>query len=268
MQRLARLAFTCQSCMVPKSRPMWGPCSPGWAPAFPTQLVSGKDQCSYKVDLRDAFLLTDRASKAVGNPPASEHRGGHPARTHHRGRLSAQPWAQDAAVLRSSCHGLTYSSVRPTICMSVDLPQDLPWVWPCSPLCLWMGWEELADDLVTQIPNMGSSSPAEMKGCRGQWAGVDRGDGCPRATLEYPEMRYVFFPPTLPPSPAQPGESEILGWHSVGNRTKFKVGCLATHPASVDKPSHLAGFEHHSRKDQSSGSHLEDILTVCGHWFV
>lgn len=69
-----------------------------------------------------------------------------------------------------------------------------------------MGWEELADDLVTQIPNMGSSSPAEMKGCRGQWAGVDRGDGCPRATLEYPEMRYVFFPPTLPPSPAQPGE--------------------------------------------------------------
>lgn len=134
------------------------------------------------MDLRDAFLLTDRASEAVGNPPASEHRGGHPARTHHRGRLRAQPWAQDAAVLRSSCHGLTYSSVHPTICMSVGLPQDLPWVQSCPPLCLWVGWGELADDLVTQIPNMVLRVPSRDEGVEG--AGVDRSDapGLPWST--------------------------------------------------------------------------------------
>ena len=66
----------------------------------------------------------------------------------------------------------------------------------------------------------GSQSPQQRWRGRGGRCGQER---CPRATLEYPETRYVFFPPTLPPSPAQPGESEILGWHSVGNRTKFKV---------------------------------------------
>lgn len=157
------------------ARPGWCPCrgpQPWVASAFPTQLVSSKDQCSRRAHLRGAFSYTVGASEAVGNPPASEHRGGHPARAHRPGGVNSPPRDQDAAVLRSSCCGLICSSVRPSAHLSVNPA-------PSSGLALGPPFTSIVPPggsgrggarnwLRLSHPTCGPRAPSERKGCRAQ----------------------------------------------------------------------------------------------------
>lgn len=61
--------------------------------------------------------------------------------------------------------------------------------------------------IFTQIPNMVLRVPSRDEGVE-EAGGQSHAPGLPWSTQKI----HVFFPhPPLPPSPAQPGESEILG---------------------------------------------------------